>query len=79
MYTLFGFEFHSENDLKPRLVRNDFFKLTQWVVFLMEAVEEEGPKHGAVVEGSVPFSILALSLQKLLGMESKDPGRVPAK
>ena len=62
MYTLFGLEFQSLNDLKPRLARNDFFKLTQWVVFLMEAVEEEGTKDGAVVEGSVPFSIVALTL-----------------
>ena len=41
IYKWFGSEFQSSNDLKPRLVRDTFFKLTQWgVVFVPSAGEE---------------------------------------
>ena len=41
MYKWFGSDAQSSNDLKPRRVRGDFFKLTQWGVFLAAAEEEE--------------------------------------
>ena len=46
MYTWFGSEFQSSNDLYPRLAKEDFFKLTQWGAFTVAVTEKEVKEGG---------------------------------